>query len=212
VSDMPDTPGSTGPAPLPAGVSASARERAVELLTRGFADDRVSESELEALLDRVYAARTMEELEAIASPFAVAREAAPEPGTAVAAASAVGGALARRQRISAFLSGQGQRITGVVPAELQIRSRLGYVELDLRDATFQPGVTVIDVRALMGYVEIHLPAHVRVESEGRAVMGYFSLQGDGAGGSGAVVRITGRATLGYAECFVERRRLEKPGD
>jgi hypothetical protein len=35
-----------------------------------------------------------------------------------------------------------------------LRARLGYVELDLTQATFEPGVTTIDVSALMGYGQI----------------------------------------------------------
>ena len=64
-------------------------------------------------------------------------------------------------------------------------------------------VTVIDVRALMGYVQIRFPTGVRVECEGHAIAGFFALKG-GAAAAGApcVVRVTGRATMGFAECFV----------
>ena len=54
---------------------------------------------------------------------------------------------------------------------------LGYVELDLTRATFAPGLTTIDVRAFMGYVQIRFPPGVRVESEGHAVFGFFALKG-----------------------------------
>jgi hypothetical protein len=117
------------------------------------------------------------------------------------------------RRIEALLSGQEQRVTGVVPRDVRVRSRLGYVALDLTRATFQPGLTTIDLRAFMGYVEVRLPAGLRVESQGHAVAGYFSLRGSSrAGGEDAAcaVRVTGRAVLGYAECLVtkgERRRL-----
>lgn len=179
----------------------------MELLTRGFADDRLSEAELEAMLDRVYGARTMEELRAVITPFVEEERGARGRGeTSPTVRDRAGGALASRRRISSFLSGHTQRLTGVMPSELEIRSRLGHVELDLLDATFQPGVTEIDVRALMGYVEVRLPSGVRVESEGRAVMGYFALQGAGNDESDSVVRIKGRAVMGYAECFVVRRR------
>jgi hypothetical protein len=60
----------------------------------------------------------------------------------------------------------------------------------------------------MGYVQIHFPAGVRVESTGRALLGFFSLRRAGPLGPGgsadarSVVRIIGRATLGFAEGFV----------
>jgi predicted membrane protein len=76
------------------------------------------------------------------------------------------------------------------------------VELDLTEATFEPGVTTIDVRAFMGYVQIRFPAGVRVESAGRALFGYFAIKGGAPGNAPSVVRITGRAALGFAEVFL----------
>ena len=69
--------------------------------------------------------------------------------------------------------------------------------------------------AFMGYVEIRLPVGVRVENRGRALFGFFSLKGRGAPDHApAVLRISGRATFGYAELFVSRdqEELPKPGD
>ena len=177
-----------------------ARERAVDLLTRAYADDRISEEELEARLERVYHAETGVELEAI-----VADLASPTPAAAQVATRAP-------RRIAALFSGQEQRMMGVVPRELEVRARLGYVELNLTKATFEPGETVIDVRAFMGYVQIRFPEGVRVECEGRALFGFFALAGGATADAGAatpVVRVVGRATLGYAECFALRREPPK---
>lgn len=178
---------------LPVAVEA-ARERVVELLTGHFAADRISADDLEARLERVYRAATVAELDALVADLGTS------PGTAVAPAGAAA------QRVAALFSGQEQRLTGVVPRRLEVRSRMGYVELDLTRAAFEPGLTEIDVRAFMGYVEIRLPAGVRVECLGRAVAGYFSLKGGTEAGADAasVVRITGRAIMGYAECRVKR--------
>jgi hypothetical protein len=167
----------------------------VDVLTQHFANDQLTEAELDSRLQGVYAARTNGELEAIiadlpALPSAETRPAAHIPGS----------------DITALFSGQERRLTEVVPRDLRLRARLGYVELDLTQATFEPGVTTIDVRTFMGYVEIRLPAGVRVESRGRALFGYFAVKDSGASGSSAnapsVVRITGRAALGYTEVFL----------
>lgn len=189
-------PGGDLPAPQ---VTPDARERVVAVLTRHFAEDRLSEAELEARLERVYRATSREELEHV-----VADLEAPLPAVA-AGTDAVAGEPARR--IDAILSGQAQRITGVVPRDLRVRSRLGYVELDLSRATFEPGLTAIDVRAFMGYAQIRLPPGVRVDCQGRALAGYFALKGvSRAGGEDApaTVRITGRATFGFAEVHVAK--------
>lgn len=165
------------------------------ILTRHFSNDLLSEAELEARLQRVYAATTSGELNAIISDLpAVSAPEAPSVPAAVA------------PTITALFSGQERKIVSLVPREVRVRARLGYVELDLRHARFGPGVTTIDVRAFMGYVQIRFPPGVRVESEGHALFGFFALKGGGSleGGAGAeaVVRVKGRAIFGFAECFV----------
>jgi len=164
---------------LPEKLPSAARERVIEILTRHFANDDLTEADLEARCQAVYAAQTSRELDAIVAdlPTAVAHEATD---------------------VTAVFSGQERKLAGVVPRELRLRARLGYVELDLREATFEPGVTTIDVRAFMGYVQIRLPAGVRVESSGRALFGFFAIKGP-AGDAPRIVRITGRATFGFAE-------------
>ena len=192
------------PAPPP---EPEARERVVEVLTRLFAEDRITSEDLEARLERVYRAASARQLEAVVADLPAALPAAEAPGV-----PAPTGAL---PRIAALFSGQEQRVTGVVPRQLEVRSRFGYVELDLTRATFEPGVTEIDVRAFMGYVQIRLPSGVRVDCRGQALFGFFSLKGARrAGGEDApaVVRITGRASFGFAECFVARDKALPAGD
>jgi hypothetical protein len=200
----PPVPEQRPAAPLPA---PAARDRVVDALTLLFADDQITEADLEARLEHVYRATSGAELEAILAdlPSSV-------PATAAHAAPAEARAV---RRISALFSSQEQRLTGVVPRRLELRGRLGYVQLDLTAATFEPGLTEIDVRAFMGYVQIRFPAGVRVESHGHALFGFFSLKGPAEPGadSGSFVRVTGRATFGFAECFVGRGRKKlPPGD
>lgn len=177
-------------------VTPEERERVVEVLTRQFADDRLTEPQLEERLERVYRAATPAELGAVIADLQAKVE---------TAAPLVPAGAPPPRRVDALLSGQEQRMTGVVPRLLQVRGRLGYVELDLTGGTFEPGLTTIDARAFMGYVQIRLPPGVRVESEGRAVAGYFSLRGaarTGGADAPSVVRLTGRALFGYVECYV----------
>ena len=156
------------------------RERIIEQLKLHYANDELTEAEFESRLKEAYAARTIPDLENIVADLAA--PVAPQADV----------------RINATLSGQERKLAGLVPQEIRVRSRMGYVALDLRDARFAPGVTTIDVRSFMGYVEIYLPVGVRVESHGRALFGYFALKGLDEE-SQSVVRITGRAIFGYAE-------------
>lgn len=183
---------SSGERPPAAPLAPAARERVVELLSRSFANDEITEADLEARLSRVYQVTTLAELEALTADL---KTLGAVPETRPVAA----------RRITAMFSGQERRITGVVPRDLRVRARLGYVELDLSQAHFEPGITEIDIRALIGYVEIRLPAGVRVESDGRALFGYFASPGERGRATqqaASVVRVTGRAILGYAECSI----------
>ena len=161
----------------------ASRERVIEVLKRHYANDQLTEAELESRLKEAYAARSVSDLENIVVDL-------PALGATRADAS-----------IKATLSGQERKLSGIVPSELTLHARIGYVELDLRDATFSPGVTTIDVHSFMGYVEIHLPEGVRVENHGSALFGYFAVKGFDEH-SDRVVRITGRAVFGYAEVLL----------
>jgi hypothetical protein len=57
--------------PLPEPLPSAARERVVEALTRHFANDSLTEAELEARLQSVYAATTTRELDAITADLPV---------------------------------------------------------------------------------------------------------------------------------------------
>jgi len=171
----------------------TSRERIIERLKRHYANDELTEAELESRLKEAYAARTVSDLENIVVDL---------PSPAVTRTDTT---------IKATLSGQERKLAGVVPPELALKARMGYVELDLRDATFAPGVTTIDVRSFMGYVEIHLPEGVRVESHGRALFGYFAVKGIEED-SMSIVRITGRVVFGYTEVFLPDAEVEVDED
>lgn len=203
----PGEPTPASPLPTRAAPTPAERERAVELLTRHYAVDRLTEAELQARLDRVYVAATPEELKGVLADLPAEPELAADlPPT----------------RVKALLSGQEQKLTGVVPRRLQLKARLGYVELDLRLATLQEGLTEIDVRVFGGYVEIRLPPGVRVESVGQVLMGYIAIKGAGTDADDnatRILRVTGRVLCGYTECYrartlsdaelAERKRLER---
>jgi hypothetical protein len=171
------------PAPLPGPVPAAERDRVIQVLTRHFANDDLTEAQLDARLQAVYSAASLPELDAILADL-----------------PALGDAEETAEVIATF-SGQERKLGGVVPRSLRLRARLGYVELDLTQAAFAPGVTTIDIRTFMGYVQIRFPPGVRVETSGRAFLGYFATKG-ATGDAPSVVRITGRASLGFVEAFL----------
>ena len=166
------------------------RQRIVEVLTRHYANNQLTESELETRLQQVYEATTRRELDTLIADLP------PVPGEA---------ATAPGPHISKLLSGHETKLAGVVPSGLRVRVQLGYIELDLTEATFEPGVTDIEVQAFMGYVQIRFPRAVRVENHGHALFGFFSFRNkrgrraQAATGAEPIVRVTGRVTFGFAE-------------
>lgn len=181
-------------------VSADEREEAVKLLTAAFADDAIPMAEFERRVAEVYGADTAKALQAITRDLPAA---GPEQA-AVPAPVDQPTAVTRRptQRFASVLSSMERRIQGPMPERLVVRSVLGSLELDLRSAEFPPGVTEIRVRAILGNIEIELPGHVRVEDEGHAFLGAFSVRGRSRsreGDTAPVVRITGRSLLANVE-------------
>jgi hypothetical protein len=148
-------------APLPPLALAESRERAVKLLSDGYAYDRLSESEFEWRLGRLGSTESPAAVDAL-----VADLLAPAPSYPPAPVSP--GALHRR--ILAMMS--NSRHTGVwtVPPNLDVAAVMSEVRLDLRHATLPPTCT-IDVSAVMANVSIIVPPGLPVHFDVSALMG-----------------------------------------
>jgi hypothetical protein len=97
-----------------------------------------------------------------------------------------------------------------VPRKINAVAVMGGVEIDLREAVLQPGVTEIECFALMGGIEIRVPPSVRVETDGIAIMGGFEdhvLLPATSDQNAPTVRVTGVAIMGAVEAKVARRSL-----
>lgn len=168
----------------------AAREQVVAQLSYHFATGTLSIEEFERRVGVVYGTSDGLALQQLVAdlPVALAQsDAAPAEGT-----------------LSAILSHTARHGTMTLPRHLLVRVIMGNVELNLRDATFAPGVSEIEVSAAMGNVEISVPAGVRVECTGSALLGSFESRlrdasASAAAASGTVVRVTGRAFMSSVE-------------
>jgi hypothetical protein len=176
-----------------------ARERAVERLSIHYARDQLTLDELESRLERAYAARTTEALDSVLAGLpALMPTTGPKPTAVLPAAP-------RSRACVAVMSGVVRRGTWVVPRRIRAIAFLGGVELDLREARLDPGVTEISVLAVMGAVVVTVPPNVRLECDGFAFMGGFEdqLKQPASGDPNApVVRLTGFAFMGGVEARV----------
>ena len=98
-------------------------------------------------------------------------------------------------------------------AQVGALALMGGVELDLREAVLAPGVTELNVIAIMGGVEIIVPPGLRVESNGIGIMGGFEHAGQLLPDtpSGPVLRISGVAIMGGVEIKERPLKRIEPG-
>jgi hypothetical protein len=111
----------------------------------------------------------------------------------------------RSRNFIAVMSGVVRRGAWAVPKHIRALAFMGGVELDLREAVLDPGVTEIEVLAVMGGVVVTVPPNVRLESNGFAFMGGFEDQlkePASADPNAPVVRLTGFAFMGGVEARV----------
>lgn len=185
--------------PVPAPNLDAARDRVVDRLSTHYARDQLTLEELESRLERVYAARTVEALEAAMTGL---------PALALAGApTSTVAPLDRQQKRTylAVMSGVVRRGAWVVPNRIRSVAFMGGIELDLREAQLDPGTTQISILAVIGGVVVTVPPNVRLESNGFAFMGGFEdqLRAPASGDPNApVVRVTGFAMMGGVEVRV----------
>lgn len=176
------------------------REQVIEALSGHFAADRLPMEEFERRVTTAYAAATPAELQALVADLQL-----PEPSGATSVPAVAADALRvapsslAEQSVQVLLGNHERGGALTVPARLNIRCVLGNVELDLRDATFTAPVTEIVADAVLGNIELTMPAGVRVESHGSSILGSFASTGGGDPAASVLVRLTGSATLASVE-------------
>jgi DUF1707 SHOCT-like domain len=187
--------------PLPISVSAADRDRVIQVLGDHFAQDRLALDEYERRVELALRAQQAVELEDLTRDLPAERSAA---GSSEVLARPVetrdlAPAAGRRMTLLAVMSGSVRRGRWRVPARLRAFAFMGGVEIDLREAEFTSPVTDIYAVAVMGGVVVRVPPHVRVETEGMAIMGGFDDQvrlPEAGGASAPVVRLRGFAVMG----------------
>jgi hypothetical protein len=118
-------------------------------------------------------------------------------------------------KVSAIFSSVVRRGRRVQPRSMKVRAVFGSVVIDLREATFAPGVTTLHCRSVFGSIEVKVPPHVRVELGGSGVFGSFEEIGDNALAAASpdapVLHIVGKAVFSSVEVICRaRKRLALP--
>lgn len=186
-----------GAVPEPGGALAhaveEARERAIRVLSDGYAYDALTEDEFEWRLGQLSLANSPAEVQSLIADL---------PAGGAATASAYAGAgfsglpVPAEERIRGVMSEVRRDGVWRLPQRLNVSAVMSDVRLDLRQALIPPGC-VIEVRAIMAAVRIIVPPGLRVEFDVSAFMG-------AAGNDSSriptpfgapVIRVTGSAVL-----------------
>jgi hypothetical protein len=204
--------------PFPASVPVpleQTRQSVIVQLTEHFAVDNISVEVLEERLDRAHAAATVDDLRTLVSDLPALRE-----GAAMAAAPrtyvspATGTHVAERQFIVGIMGGAEKKGVWTPARETIVVALMGGVEMDFREARMPPGVTEVNIFAVMGGAEIIVPPGVHVDMNGFALMGGFSQSGYApppTDPNAPVLRIGGFAFMGGVEISI-RYPGERPRD
>jgi hypothetical protein len=208
--------------PLPGPTLAEKREKTIQLLIDSFASDRLAVEDFEARLDLAHRATDLSSLEKLTADLpAVARPqtpmmAAERPARPPAPrpAMALPEDIRERQFMVAILGGHDRKGPWTPARKTTVLTLMGGAELDFREARLGPGVTQIEIFAMMGGVEIIVPPGIAVDSAGFALMGGF---GHGPGRTEAmppdapVLRVSGICVMGGVDIQV-RHAGESAGD
>lgn len=184
------------------------RDRVADILRDALAEGRLDAAEHSERLDRVYAAKTVGELEPLvrdlpAGVAAAAPAPAPAPRPYPTYAPDPGG---ENPNLVGILGGAERKGRWRVGSRINAVAVMGGIEIDLTEATFTAPELVIHCTAVMGGVSIRLPENVTLRGGGVVgIMGGSDIKAFESADAGApVVRIDGFAFWGGVEAKAKR--------
>ena len=178
-------------------ISDTDRDRTAEVLREAHAHGRITVDELDERLTSVYSAKTYADLVPITRDLPAVKDAGAPPQNA--RGSRIGGTPRFRMSL-AILGGASRDGAWVVPPDYKAIATLGGIKLDMSDSTFAEPETIIKAYAVMGGMEIIVPADAEVDVGAVGIMGGVDHGAEGPGlPGGPRIRIVGVAVMGGIE-------------
>ncbi|MEX1184315.1 MAG: DUF1707 domain-containing protein [Gemmatimonadota bacterium] len=195
--------------PLPQQNLKQQRERTIQLLCDGFAQDRLELADFEARLDVANRAATVADLDALTSDLPAVRTAAPAAarGAVERGSRAARNAVQDSRTLIAVMGGVERRGPWKPSRKTFALAVMGGVSLDFRDVEMPAGQTEVHLFCFMGGAEIIVPPGLAVDATGVAIMGGFEhASAPGSPGPDTpVLRIDGLCIMGGVEIAVRER-------
>lgn len=204
----------------PSSLFTADRERTIARLQDAVAADQLDLDELDERLDLAMRARTGAELDVLIADLpALQSQLVVTPGTSnlpAVVTPSVATLPSHNPVVSALFSSAVKRGRRNVPREMRAKAVFGSIVIDLREATFEPGITTLTCKSVFGSVEVFVPRHVRIDVDGSGIFGSFEEHGDNSLAEGSpdapVLRILGKAIFGSVEARVGRTKAEAQRD
>ncbi len=180
------------------------RERAVELLSRHFAQDNLSLDELERRIELAYHAKGPAELQDLTRDLpadpdqAPARAVAPLPEAFAPVADRIVSVMTETKRKGLWRPAR----------HIDLWSIMSDTQLDLTEAVLGAGVTEIEVHAVMTSLKVIVPPGVRVVVQTASIMSTVndeSVEPPVVGSGAPVLRLTGFALMSEIKVRVRLR-------
>ena len=147
------------------------REYVVDVLRAHCSEGRIDLDEFSERINKVYAARTIGELNDICADLPV--PATPMTASEVRDVEATGKVRKAKRWIVAVMSGQPRKGKWRVDPETNVIAFMGGADLDLRDAVFSGDEISMRLFAFMGGINIIVPEGMDVHHDGIPFMGGF---------------------------------------
>jgi hypothetical protein len=181
------------------------RDRIADILREALAEGRLDADEHSERLDRVYAAKTLGELEPLVRDLPLGRAGAAAPA-APAARPYAADPSGENPTLVGILSGADRKGRWRVGNRITAVAIMGGVEIDLTEATFTSPELVIHCTAIMGGVSIKVPENVTLRGSGVVgIMGGADIRAFEAPDPQApVIRVNGVAFCGGVEAKAKR--------
>ncbi|MFC4032692.1 DUF1707 domain-containing protein [Streptomyces polygonati] len=186
------------------------RDRIADILRDALAEGRLDAAEHSERIDKVYAAKTIGQLEPLVRDLPGGRSTVPPPAPATARGYDQGQG-GENPKLVGILGGAERKGRWRVGSRITAVAILGGVEIDLSEATFTAPELVIHCTAIMGGVSVRLPENVTLRGGGVVgIMGGSDVKAFEAPDPGApVVRIDGLAFWGGVEAKAKRGKRVK---